>query len=228
MIKEQIERLIKYERRDCRTDDAALFDLILEHARVQQRFYLRSAECPVPQTRLTQQPKKTQKMAKPSQPMASKKARTPSRDGCLVCRDQHWLDECPTATPEQRVEALAKLRAAKSARQDALQSKAESVVARMNMVRNDAIKSLSIDVEHIIEQLAAPGLLDEEKDEFPVGDELPAEATGEDEVLDHLVTEAAANGMDARHEQRLRVLVHEHADVFRASLGDDPLRWWNP
>ncbi|POM57582.1 Hypothetical protein PHPALM_37886 [Phytophthora palmivora] len=39
MLREKIEHQIKHERRDCKTDDAALFDLILEHARVQQRFH---------------------------------------------------------------------------------------------------------------------------------------------------------------------------------------------
>ncbi|EEY53510.1 uncharacterized protein PITG_07170 [Phytophthora infestans T30-4] len=39
VLKAQITRLIDLERRDCRSDDVALFDLILEHAKVQQRFH---------------------------------------------------------------------------------------------------------------------------------------------------------------------------------------------
>ncbi|ETO75344.1 hypothetical protein F444_09035, partial [Phytophthora nicotianae P1976] len=100
MLKEQIERLIKYERRECKTDDAALFDLILEHARVQQRFHVQSVERVVPQARgqqPQQQGKRSAKSVKAT-PTAEKKARTPPRDGCLVCKGAHWLDECPTAT----------------------------------------------------------------------------------------------------------------------------------
>ncbi|GMF24190.1 unnamed protein product [Phytophthora lilii] len=44
VLKAQITRLIDLERRDCKTDDVALFDLILEHAKVQQRFHRLSKE----------------------------------------------------------------------------------------------------------------------------------------------------------------------------------------
>ncbi|KAG3232179.1 hypothetical protein PI124_g22733 [Phytophthora idaei] len=36
VLKAQITRLINLERRDCKSDDVTLFDLILEHAKVQQ------------------------------------------------------------------------------------------------------------------------------------------------------------------------------------------------
>uniref|UniRef100_H3H8H0 Reverse transcriptase n=1 Tax=Phytophthora ramorum TaxID=164328 RepID=H3H8H0_PHYRM len=89
------------------------------------------------------------------------------------------------------------------------------------LLGNDAMKSLGIDVERMIEQLAGASLL-EEKDEFPVGDELIPANSGEDGVLDQLVDEALANGMPGEHVDRLRSLVHEHGDVFRERLGDDP------
>lgn len=38
-LKAQISRLIDLKRRDYKSDDVALFDLILEHAKVQQRFH---------------------------------------------------------------------------------------------------------------------------------------------------------------------------------------------
>ncbi|KAE8912320.1 hypothetical protein PF003_g3776 [Phytophthora fragariae] len=148
MLREQIERLIKYERRDCKTNDATLFDLILEHARVQQRFHSQAGERTTPQPRAQapqQQPKRTQKSAKPSHPAGVKKVRAPPRDGCLVCRGPHWLDECPTATSEQRADALAKLRAAKNARQESVQSKAVLATARPNMVRvNGMVENLNL------------------------------------------------------------------------------------
>ncbi|KAE9177563.1 hypothetical protein PF002_g28309 [Phytophthora fragariae] len=61
--------------------------------------------------------------------------RTPPRDGCLLCRGPHWLHECPSATSEQRADALAGLRVAKNARQESVQSKAVLATARPNMVR---------------------------------------------------------------------------------------------
>ncbi|KAE9260300.1 hypothetical protein PF001_g32757 [Phytophthora fragariae] len=44
VLKAQIIRLIDLERRDCKSDDVALFDLILEHAKVQQRFHRMSQD----------------------------------------------------------------------------------------------------------------------------------------------------------------------------------------
>ncbi|KAE9345509.1 hypothetical protein PF008_g8718 [Phytophthora fragariae] len=44
VLKAQISRLIELERRDCKSDDVALFDLILEHAKVQQRFHRMSQD----------------------------------------------------------------------------------------------------------------------------------------------------------------------------------------
>ncbi|KAL4093277.1 hypothetical protein PRIC1_010711 [Phytophthora ramorum] len=44
VLKAQIGRLIELERRDCKNDDVALFDLILEHAKVQQRFHRMSQD----------------------------------------------------------------------------------------------------------------------------------------------------------------------------------------
>ncbi|OWZ20373.1 hypothetical protein PHMEG_0005221 [Phytophthora megakarya] len=39
VLKAQISRLNDLERRDFTSDDVSLFDLILEHAKVQQRFH---------------------------------------------------------------------------------------------------------------------------------------------------------------------------------------------
>ncbi|OWZ17327.1 hypothetical protein PHMEG_0008751 [Phytophthora megakarya] len=39
ILKAQISRLLDLERRDCKSDDVTLFDLILQHVKVQQRFH---------------------------------------------------------------------------------------------------------------------------------------------------------------------------------------------
>ncbi|ETK74000.1 hypothetical protein L915_19124 [Phytophthora nicotianae] len=141
MLKEQIKRLNKYERRDCRTDDAALFDLILEHAWVQQQFHAQSVERVAPQTRGQPQQQQNKRASKPVKTTApsEKRARAPPRDGCLVCRGAHWLDKCPTATAGQKAEALPKLREAKLDRNDSVRSKTVSSAVCANMVRMDSV-----------------------------------------------------------------------------------------
>ncbi|KAF1323287.1 hypothetical protein FI667_g4734, partial [Globisporangium splendens] len=318
MLREQIERLIKFERRSCKTDDAALFDLILEHAKVQQRFHTQTMEraSPAPPVRPhIHQVKKAPHAARPVAHAGGKKIRLPPRDGCLVCKGQHWLDECPTATQAQRIEALSSMRASKILRSDIVRSKAVSAGPRGCTVRingvlevpyipdsgadrcivpravvdallnnqprlpvqdlpspvhavmadghtavcrqgvslalelvtaagpvrlkdtpclilesevdefllgNDAMKALGIDVESMIEQLAAAPLLEEETDEFPVGDMLPEPEGAPISFVDLLVDDAFANGMDTRFERRLRELVHKFSEVFRESLEADP------
>ncbi|GMF18616.1 unnamed protein product [Phytophthora fragariaefolia] len=44
VLKAQISRLIDLERRDYKSDDIALFDLILEHVKAQQRFHRMSQD----------------------------------------------------------------------------------------------------------------------------------------------------------------------------------------
>ncbi|GMF32259.1 unnamed protein product [Phytophthora fragariaefolia] len=86
------------------------------------------------------------------------------------------------------------------------------------LLGNDAMKSMDIDVERMIEQFAEASLLDEEKDEFLVGDELVSANPGEAEVLDQFVDEALANGTSSEHVDRLWPLVLEHGDGFRERL----------
>eukprot|EP00644_Phytophthora_capsici_P010651 jgi/Phyca11/104401/e_gw1.9.865.1 len=87
VLKAQITRLIDLERRDCKVDDVALFDLILEHAKVQQRFHRLSKE------------------------YAGKESGSKGTKNDLT--KSHWLVDCPVATDVQREEALRKFQAAK-------------------------------------------------------------------------------------------------------------------
>ncbi|EEY64875.1 uncharacterized protein PITG_16194 [Phytophthora infestans T30-4] len=91
VLKAQIGRRIDLERRDCKSDDVALFDLILEHAKVQQRFHRISQDYAGKQDSKTIKPEKK-----------------PQRE--------HWLNDCPTGTDAQREEAVKKFRAAKERR----------------------------------------------------------------------------------------------------------------
>ncbi|GMF18629.1 unnamed protein product [Phytophthora fragariaefolia] len=110
VLKAQISRLIDLERRDCKSDDVALFDLILKHAIVQQRFHRMSQDHvargdsksakpdqkpqrPAPSAASTSSPRRTSQPAR-----TQKQARPPPHDGCLVCKGPHWLKDCPNAT----------------------------------------------------------------------------------------------------------------------------------
>ncbi|GMF29320.1 unnamed protein product [Phytophthora fragariaefolia] len=125
VLKAQISRLIGLERRDCKSNDVALFDLILEHAKVQQRFYRMSQDYATktdaksmksdrkPQ-RATNDKSPAPRQAPPATTVlkprgvsAGQPPRLPPHDGGLVCKGPHWLKDCPTATDSHREEARA-------------------------------------------------------------------------------------------------------------------------
>eukprot|EP00644_Phytophthora_capsici_P006930 jgi/Phyca11/103330/e_gw1.8.310.1 len=120
--KAQIDRLIELERRDCKADDVALFDLILEHAKVQQRFHRVSQD----HTGKTD-PKASKTDRKPPRTAGSKPPT--SRPG------SHWLNDCPTATDAQREEALRKYREDKAKKTGATRSKTARYAVAANTVR---------------------------------------------------------------------------------------------
>ncbi|GMF38278.1 unnamed protein product [Phytophthora fragariaefolia] len=139
LLQDQIQRLIEFERRDCRTDDVALFDLILEHAKAQQRFFNQSkdsaatakakggtpatAKPPAAKPNKEATTKASAGRPQPVTPRAPKTA-TPPTEGCLFCKGPHWLRECPTATVEQRRAALEKFKEDKQQRVGPIRSKA--------------------------------------------------------------------------------------------------------
>ncbi|OWY96999.1 hypothetical protein PHMEG_00032580 [Phytophthora megakarya] len=122
VLKAQISRLIDLERRDCKSDDVSLFDLILKHAKVQQRFHRMSQDYATRgDSRLAKSERKPQ--------------RADSIKGCLVCKGPHWLKDCPTATGAQREEAQRKFREAKEQRLSALRSKSARYATPAGTVR---------------------------------------------------------------------------------------------
>ncbi|OWY99894.1 hypothetical protein PHMEG_00029027, partial [Phytophthora megakarya] len=151
ILKAQIDRLIELEKRDCKSDDVALFDLILEHAKVQQRFHRMSQDhAGRADTKATKTDRKLPRTTgskpapRPSTPAPRapgvaappvRSPRAPPRDGCLVCKGSHWLNDCPTATEAQRTEALKKFREDKEHRASTSRSKAARYLAPAGSVR---------------------------------------------------------------------------------------------
>ncbi|OWY94821.1 LOW QUALITY PROTEIN: hypothetical protein PHMEG_00035341 [Phytophthora megakarya] len=158
VLKAQISRLIYLERRDCKSDDVALFDLILEHAKLQQRFHRMSQDYAARgDSRLAKSERKPQRAdsikggpsrsdaptapttsapALASQPMrAQPPVRPPPHEGCLVCKGPHWLKDFPTATGAQREEAQSKFREVKEQRLSAIRSKSARYATPVGTVR---------------------------------------------------------------------------------------------
>ncbi|KAL3673108.1 hypothetical protein V7S43_002403 [Phytophthora oleae] len=138
LLQDQIQRLIEFQRRDYCTDDVALFDLILEHAKAQQRFFNQSKDSATATTKQpTARPSKevtTRISSGRSQPVTPRapKAATPPTEGCLFCKGLHWLRECPTASVEQRRAALEKF-------------KEEKQQQRVGPIRSKALPDTGVD-----------------------------------------------------------------------------------
>ncbi|OWZ02003.1 hypothetical protein PHMEG_00026515, partial [Phytophthora megakarya] len=303
VLKAQITRLIDLERRDCKSDDVALFDLILEHAKVQQRFHRMSQDYAA---------KGDAKGAKPDRKPQNMRAPKPSPRA-----------DCPTATEAQKEAAWTRYQHEKEQRTQAFRSNAARTGATRNMVRingllevpyiadtgadqsvvsiamvdslravqpdlrtnslsspisvtladgrpelwdmevvldlelvtiagpvslrsvpclilegdgdefllgKDALKRLGIDVDQALAQLADSTLLTDEDDEFPVGAELPDQASTPIATLDQLLERAVANGLPQEHVVAVRELLELFPDIWRAVVGAgraafvDPLR----
>ncbi|KAG2803602.1 hypothetical protein PC129_g17226 [Phytophthora cactorum] len=159
VLKAQITRLIDLERRDCKSNDVALFDLILEHAKVQQRFHWMSQDHagnvdpklekperkgPRPGHAKPGPPRSAPPAASPSTPArASRLTRPPPQDGCLVCKGPHWLADCPTATNVQRDEARRKCRESKEQHASAMRSKSTRYVDAAGTVRINGLVEMA-------------------------------------------------------------------------------------
>ncbi|OWZ03892.1 LOW QUALITY PROTEIN: hypothetical protein PHMEG_00024301 [Phytophthora megakarya] len=155
ILKEQITRLIDLERRDCKSNDVALFDLILEHTKVQQRFHRISQYYATKgDSKWAKTERKLQKTssanagsktgsARPtlsvtptSAPVrAPRLPRPPPQDECLVCKGEHWLKDCPTATDDQKETARQQCQAEKEQRARVLCSKAVRTYSTRSVVR---------------------------------------------------------------------------------------------
>ncbi|GMF38684.1 unnamed protein product [Phytophthora fragariaefolia] len=134
-IKGMLE-LVKYKH--IRINDQLLYKLILERAELQQLFYnrfkqqeaasaapkagnrkggrpqanpgaARTESTPRSSNEGGQQPTRGRSGAPASNTAgATSNRRPPPRTGCLHCKGEHWLRDCPTATPAEKEEARAK------------------------------------------------------------------------------------------------------------------------
>ncbi|OWZ00016.1 hypothetical protein PHMEG_00028885 [Phytophthora megakarya] len=155
ILKAQITRLIDLERRNCTSNDVVLFGLILEHAKVQQRFngFRRILQQRQIRRRRSQDenPRRlgnVNAVAKleparstPSTVQTFTPARTPRssrpkpQDECLHCKGSHWLADCPTATAAVGEEAQRKYREAKERCASAVCSKVAKYTGSGRTVR---------------------------------------------------------------------------------------------
>ncbi|OWY97270.1 hypothetical protein PHMEG_00032250, partial [Phytophthora megakarya] len=180
VLKEQIERLVELERRDCKTDDVALFNLILVHTKAQQRFHHLSKESGTARSSQRQSSagaastsgqKQGASSTKPPRvseqqdtrpgsdrnkaTSKSPKTTTPPIDGCLVCHGPHWMRECPTATEEQREEALARYRAAKDRSNSVVRSKVVKARDSANTVKINNLLEVIVIPSGVVHSLMA-------------------------------------------------------------------------
>ncbi|KAE8894307.1 hypothetical protein PF003_g22018 [Phytophthora fragariae] len=86
------------------------------------------------------------------------------------------------------------------------------------------LAGLSIDVEQHLAQLVGPSLLDDEVDEFSVGDDTPELQAdpGCPDSLTQLIDRAVANGLPSEHVGTLLEIIEAHPDFRRESVGPDP------
>ncbi|KAG3169912.1 hypothetical protein PI126_g2564 [Phytophthora idaei] len=161
VLKAQISRLIDLERRDCKSDDVALFDLILEHAKVQQWFHKISSDYGTKtddkspgQSRKPQKPGGGSKAEPPrttppaaassaSTSASTRPARLPPHDGCLFCKGSHWLADCPRATDAQREEDQRKYREAKDHRSASMRTKSARYAKNAGTVRINGLAEVA-------------------------------------------------------------------------------------
>lgn len=104
MLKKEIERLVQLEHRSAKSDDVKLFKLIVEKAKTQQHFHLMMTEERVKKPSLDNKLKKNQnqKMSITGITKVEGKVKSKPRNGCWICKGDHWASECPNATQAQK------------------------------------------------------------------------------------------------------------------------------
>ncbi|KAE9267827.1 hypothetical protein PF008_g31263, partial [Phytophthora fragariae] len=138
MLRDEIKGMLELVKfRHIRTNDQALYKLILERAELQQLFYNRFRQADsakaaprtsnrkggkVPSTQENTRSDSGQRSSNEggkaatgpgnsgqgqNQPRKWGSGRTPPRTGCLHCKQDHWLRDCPVATPEEKEAARA-------------------------------------------------------------------------------------------------------------------------
>lgn len=130
MLKEEIQALVEYKYKHVREDEQQLYKLVLERAELQQLFYNRfraessSATVKGSARKLSDEPSGIRKKAAATASGASdrtaaagptrgghsepRRARISApREGCLHCKGEHWVRDCPVATTREKADAIA-------------------------------------------------------------------------------------------------------------------------
>ncbi|KAG6619306.1 Gag/polymerase/env Polyprotein [Phytophthora cinnamomi] len=151
----------------------------------------------------------------------------------------------------QREEARKKFREAKERRSGALRSKAARYTTPSASVRINGLletpyspdrvltrvlarvlcpAGLGIAVEQQLAQFAGPSLLEDETDEFPVGDSIADDQVAAYHVngFDQMIDRAAANGMPPEHLSTLREILDTYPDVWHTVPYRSPPRKYAP
>lgn len=156
MLKTEVKRLVSLQNREAKTDDIALHKLILERAKMQQRYHLMQQEVKEERKQSTRSDgaKKTEAKKPDAKSTGAKTAtkksesagasgstatpRPPPRDGCYFCKGPHVLSACPTATEEQKRESYQRMREEKIAKAKA--ARAARVPGHHQVVINELIE----------------------------------------------------------------------------------------
>ena len=126
MLKKDVTRIMTHEQVSAKTDEVALFNIVLKRAREQHHYYLLTAEerrarAATKGTRdataaRSKQPKESGRRAQadtkshavssaptaPATASSTPASRPPRRNGCLVCKGPQWMSDCKHAMKEQK------------------------------------------------------------------------------------------------------------------------------
>ncbi|KAE9014200.1 hypothetical protein PF011_g8162 [Phytophthora fragariae] len=89
------------------------------------------------------------------------------------------------------------------------------------LLGKDALKRLGIDVDQTLAQLAYLTLLEDEENEFPVGDELPGNASTPITTLDELLDRAVVSGLSHEHATAVREMLELFPEIWRDAVSSD-------
>ncbi len=141
-LKTLVERAIKFgDQQEAEKDEAVFFELVDSVAKEQHKFSTLQTDVDKKARSSFSKPHQQQQQGglKKSQPVAPSKtdgkfkaddksqiseqvrqrfeSKPPPPSGCLLCKGKHWVQICPTSTPEQRKEAFDRFKAER-AKQD--------------------------------------------------------------------------------------------------------------
>ncbi|KAG3027039.1 hypothetical protein PC119_g7532 [Phytophthora cactorum] len=231
VLKAQIVRLIDLEKYKCKTDEVALYDLILNHAKAEAREKFQEAK----EKRSSAIRSKAAKYATPSGSVRIngliEVAYIPDTgaDKSIILQgvveslhDVHPL--LSSTLLSTNMEVVMAVRRRLMCEQEVLLNLELMTIAGPVSIRSvpclvlsgggdevvlgrDVFKGLGIDVEEQLAQLAGPLSLDRDMDEFPAGDSIPDTQDAQEPIttLSQLLDRAVANGLPTEHVDAVEI-----------------------